>query len=209
MPSSFPDGVDPSAFRLQRRAGPRHSGNRLLDWVALALAVLAPPVGLLVGIGAVVSGARSRGYSAGIARAAIGIGVALSLVLGVAIVVVGKITRDEAARAAIVASSRAYCAKIDSHPGLLSGDTFGWPAPGGTIPSSITAIESYEAYWSELAKLAPTGIRSDTEKVAATADSIVATVQSTQTLNDGGNVAQLQNVVATSGIRTWVSTYCN
>ena len=208
VPASFADGFGASAFTLERHGSGARSGNGPLDWIAFVFAFLAPPIGLLLGIGAVIRGSRSRGYAAGIAKAAIGIGAALTLVLGVALAVVSKVNNDQAAHASIVASSRAWCTKLESTPAALSSDTLGWPSPGDTIPSSITAIESYQAYWDSLAKLAPTGIRSDTQKVASAAKSIVATVQSTQTLNDAGNVAQMENVVATSGIHSWVSNYC-
>ena len=208
-PSSFADTAGPSAFTLERHNNGARSGNGPLDWIAFVLAFLAPPIGLLLGIGAVISDWRSKGYAAGIAKAAIGIGAALSLVLGVAFVVVTKINSDQAAHAAIVASSSAWCTKLKSDPATLSSDTLGWPSPGATIPASITAMQSYQTYWDGLAKLAPAGIRTDTQKVADTAKSIVATVQSSQTLNDAGNVAQMHNVVARSGIHDWVSNYCN
>ena len=199
----------PSALILERRHTQPRSGNGPLDWIAFVLAFLAPPIGLLAGIGAVIADSRTKGYAAGIAKAAIAIGAALSILLGVAFVVLSKINNDQAAHASIVASSRAWCTKLESNPATLSSDTFGWPSPGDTVPSSITAMKAYEAYWEGLAKLAPAGIRVDTLKVADTAKSIVGAAQSTQTLNDAGNIAQLQNVVATSGIHAWVSNYCN
>jgi hypothetical protein len=207
--ASFAGGLGDSAFALERHEIRARSGNGPLNWVAFILAFLAPPIGLLLAIGAVVSDSRTKGYAAGIAKAAIGIGAALSVVLGVAFAVVTKINNDQSAHASIVASSRAWCTKLESNPATLSSDTFGWPSPGDTIPASITKITAYEAYWDSLVKLAPPGILSDTQKVAAAATSIVTTVQQTQTLNDSGNVAQLQNVVATSDIHGWVSNYCN
>jgi hypothetical protein len=208
-PSTFGSGSGSSNLALERRTSAVQSGNGPLDWVAFILAFLAPPIGLLLGIGAVVSGSRTKGYATSIAKAAIGIGAGLSLVLGVVFVVVTKIDNDQAAHAAIVASSASWCAKVTSNPATLTSDTFGWPAPGDTIPKSIAAIKAYESTWEGIAKLAPPGIRADSQKVADTAKSIAATVQSTQTLNDAGNVAQMQNVVATSGIHSWVSNYCN
>ena len=208
-PTSFTAGTGPSSLTLERHHTAARSGNGPLDWIAFVLAFLAPPIGLLLGIAAVITDSRSKGYAAGIAKAAIGIGVALTLVLGVALAVVTKINSDHAAHASIVASSRAWCTKLQSNPATLSSDTFGWPSPGDTIPASITKMKTYQAYWQGLAKVAPSGIRADTQKVVDTAKSIVATVQSTQTLNNAGNIAQLQNVVATSGIHGWVSTYCN
>jgi hypothetical protein len=207
-PSTFGSGFGSSNLALERRTSAVRSGNGPLDWVAFVLAFLAPPVGLLVGIGAVISGSRTKGYATSIAKAAIGIGAALSLVLGVALVVVAKVDNDRAVHAAIVASSVSWCAKVKSNPATLTSGTFGWPAPGDTIPKSIAAIKTYESTWESIAKVAPSGIRADSQKVADTAKSIEATVQSTLTLDDAGNVAQMQNVVATSGINSWVSNYC-
>jgi hypothetical protein len=209
VPVASATGPAPLVFALERRSRPPRSGTGPVDWIAFVLAFLAPPVGLLLGVVAVIIDSRSKGYAAGIAKAAIGIGVALSIVLGVAVVVVTKIDTDQAAHAAIVSSSSAWCTKLKSNPMTLSSDTLGWPSPAATIPASIPAMQGYETYWEGLAKVAPAGIRGDTQKVANTAKSIVAGVQSTQTLNDAGNVAQLQNVVAGSGIHGWVSNYCN
>jgi hypothetical protein len=199
----------PASLALERRGGRVRSGNRPLDWIAFIFAFLAPPIGLLLGIVAVVTGSRSRGYAASIAKAAIGIGAALSVVLGVAYVVESKVASDHAAHQAIVASSARWCTKLRSETGTLTSDTFGWPAPGATIPDSITAIRSYEARWASLAKVAPAGIRADTQKVADAAKTIAASVQSTLTLDDSNNIAQMQNVAATSGIQSWASAYCN
>ena len=193
---------------LERHHSRPRSGTGALDWASFVLAFLAPPVGLLVGIAAAVSDSRTKGFVASIAKAAIGIGAALSLVLGVALAVVGKIDSDQAAHNAIVASSRAYCAKLQSNPGALTSDTFGWPSPGNTIPDSISAIESYDATWKSLVAVAPAGILADTKKVEAAASSILSSVQSTGTLDNSSNVAQMQNAVATTGISTWVSDYC-
>jgi hypothetical protein len=196
-------------FALERHSAQPRRGNGPLDWVAFVLAFLTPPLGLLVGIAATATDVRAKGYAATIAKASIGIGAALSLMLGVGLVVVIKMNNDHAAHAALVASSRAWCTKLASKPGTLSSDTFGWPSPGDTIPSSITAMRSYVTFWQAMAKVAPAPIKVDTQKVADTAKSIVAAVQSTQTLNDPGNVAQLQNVVAVSSIHDWATNYCD
>jgi hypothetical protein len=206
-PSSEPEGG--GAFGLERRQSRPRSANGPLDWVAFVLAFLAPPVGLLLGIGAVVTEPRTKGFVTGLAKAAIGIGAALSLVLGVGLVVYAKVSHDQAAHDAIVASSRGYCSALKSNPATLTSDTFGWPSPGDTIPASITSMKQYEARWDSLVKLAPAGIRADTQKIATTAKSIVAGVVSTQTLDDSSDVAQMQNAVATTGINAWVTNYCD
>jgi hypothetical protein len=205
---SFAGAPGSAAFALERHESRSRSGNGPLDWVAFVLAFLAPPVGLLVGIGAAIADSRGKGYVASIAKAAIGIGAALSLILGVVSVVVGKIDSDQATHDAIVASSRTYCTRLESNPATLTSDTFGWPAPGDTIPDSITAMETYVSTWKSLVAVAPAGIRADTRKVEVTAASIASSVQSTQTLDNASNVAQMQDAVAATGIRTWVLNYC-
>jgi hypothetical protein len=203
-----PASGGPGLLGLERRSGRTRSATRAVDWIALVLAFLAPPLGLILGIAAAVSGSRSRGYAAAIAKAAIGIGVVLSILLTAAVIVESKVAGDRAAHAAVVASSRLWCSRLNASPTTLTSDTYGWPAPGNTIPSSIAAIKSYQSRWASLAAVAPAGIRSDTQKFADTAKSIAATVESTQTLNDAGNVVQLQNLVATTGIKEWDSKYC-
>jgi hypothetical protein len=208
-PSTFEAGFGPSSLGLERHETRVRSGNTPLDWTAFVLAFLLPPIGLLLGIGAVVSGSTTRGYAASVAKAAIGIGAVLTLVLGVVFAVVTKIDNDNAAHASVVASSAAWCTKLKSNPAALSSDTLGWPSAEDTIPKSLASIETYESNWDSLAKVAPAGIRADTQKVADTAKSIESNVRSTQTLNDSGNVAEMQNVVAATGIKSWVSNYCN
>jgi hypothetical protein len=217
LPPLLPRPVDASpptgpvglgTLTLERHHGRSRSGTGALDWVAFVLAFLAPPVGLLVGIAAAVSDSRTKGFVASIAKAAIGIGAALSLVLGVVFAVVSKIDSDQAAHNAIVASSRSYCAKLQSNSATLTSDTFGWPSPGDTIPDSIKAIKAYDVTWKSLVAVAPAGILVDTKKVEAAAGSILSSVQSTGTLDNASNVAEMQNAVATTGISTWVSDYC-
>jgi hypothetical protein len=208
-PSTFGAGLGPSNLGLERHETRARSGNSPLDWSAFVLAFLLPPIGLLLGIGAVVSGSTTRGYVASLAKAAIGIGAALTLVLGVAFAVVTKIDNDNAAHASIVASSAAWCTKLRANPAARSSDTLGWPSAGDTIPASLASIKAYESNWDALAKIAPAGIRADSQKVADTAKSIASSVEATQTLNDPGNVAEMQNVVATTSIKSWASTYCN
>jgi hypothetical protein len=206
-PTPFAD-ARVGSLGLERHQPRTRSANGPLDWAAFVVAFVAPPLGALLGVGAAVAGSRTKGYAASIAKAAIGIGAALTLVLGVAFIVYTKVSDDQAAHDAIVASSRAYCAKLESNPAALASDTFGWPAPGETIPASITSMQSYETTWKSLVRLAPAGIRADTQRVESAAASIISSVQSTQTLDDADNVAQMHDVVAETGIKSWVSNYC-
>ncbi len=213
-----PATVSPSALssehstslglRLERRNATRRPSNGPLDWTSFVLALIAPPLGLIAGIVSLLLSARRSGYTSSIAKAAVAIGSVLSLVLAVGVVVELHLRSQQAAHDAIVASSAAYCAEIKRSPGILHSPTFGWPAPAGTIPESITAMQTYESEWTRLAKIAPSGIRAGTLSVASAAGSIIKSVESTQVLDDAANVTQLQQAAAGSGVTEWVSEYC-
>jgi hypothetical protein len=208
-----PESPAPSAFGIARLGLERHepssrSGNSPLDWVAFILAFIAPPLGVIAGIVAIVFGTQTKGFAAGIAKAAVAIGIVLSIALTVGLVVVGKLNSEQAAHDAIVASSRPYCAKLESNPATLASDTYGWPSPGTTIPTSITSIQAYVTYWTDLKAIAPKGIKGGTGQIASAAQSILGSVQKTQTLDDASNVSDMQDAVASSGVPDWVSEYC-
>jgi hypothetical protein len=172
------------------------------------LAFLVAPLGLLAGIAAVLLGTRNNGFASGIAKAAIAIGAVLTLVLGVGGIGLNNLAQRQAAHDAVVASSVKWCAQLKSNPATLSSDTFGWPPLASTIPASITSMQTFENYWVDLVKVAPTGIRSDTQQVATSAQSIINSVQSTRVLDDANDVSAMQSVVAASGIPAWVNEYC-
>lgn len=210
---TVPESLSPSAFGIAGLGLERHepvsrSGNGPLDWVAFILAFIAPPLGIIAGIVAIVVGTQTKGFATGIAKAAIAIGVVLSIILTVGLIVVGKLNSEQAAHDAVVASSRPYCAKLQSNPATLASDTYGWPSPGTTIPTSITSIQAYVTYWTDLKAIAPKGIKDGTGQIASAAQSILTSVQKTQTLDDASNVSDMEDAVASSGVPDWVSEYC-
>jgi hypothetical protein len=214
--SSADSGAQPlsqSAFGggglgLERHQPAARSGNSPLDWASFVLAFVAPPIGLVAGIIALIVGSRTRGFTAGIAKVAVAIAIVLSIALTVGYVVVSKINSDQAAHDAIAASSQAWCTKLKSNPATLASNTYGWPSPGNTIPASITSMQSYVDYWASLEKIAPAGIKSGTTQIESSAKSIADAVQKTQTLDDASNVSTMQAAVANSGVSQWVTQYC-
>ncbi len=195
-------------LRLERRNATRRPSSSPLDWTSFVLSFLAPPLGLIAGVVSLLLCARRSGYTSSIAKAAVAIGSSLSLVLAVGVVIELHVRSQQAAHDAIIASSAAYCAELARSPGILHSSTFGWPAPAGTIPESITAMQTYESEWTRLAKIAPSGIRAGTLSVASAAGSIIKSIESTQVLDDAANVTQLQQAAAGSGVTEWVSEYC-
>ena len=199
----------PRALALERHEHQTRPTNGPLDWAALVLAIILPPIGLLSAIAAAVLGTRNRGYATSVAKAAIGIGAALTVVVIVASVVGVNLANQQAKHDAIAASSVAYCAKLKATPGTLASPTFGWPAPADTVQDTLAGMQTYEDNWTALEKLAPAGILAGTQKVAAAAQSIITAVQAAQVFDDATDVSQMQGAVSASGIQAWVSEYCS
>jgi hypothetical protein len=207
-PPASPSAFGAGGLGLERHQTAARPGNSPLDWASLVLAFVAPPIGLIAGIVALVLGSRTRGFAASIAKAAVAIAVVLSIALTVGYVVVSKINSDQAAHDAVAASSTAWCTKLASNPATLASNTYGWPSPGNTIPDSITSMQSYVDNWASLEKIAPEGIKSGTTKIESAAKSILTAVQNTQTLDDASDVSTMQAAVANSGVPQWVTEYC-
>jgi hypothetical protein len=203
-----PTAFGANGLQLERRPQAQRPTNSPLDWAALVLEIVVAPIGLIVGIVAATLGSRSRGFASSVAKAAISVGIVLTLVLGVGGVVLAKLGSEQASHDAIAASSVAWCTQLKANPATLASNTLGWPAPGNTIPASESAISNYVMFWKKLDGLAPAGIKGGTEQVESAAAAISKSVQSTQTLDDGANVSQMQDVVANSGIQSWVTEYC-
>lgn len=205
----------PGGFGLERHAPQSRSNNTPLDIAAVILAIVLPPIGLITAIVALVVGARSRGFATGLAKAALAIGIVFSIGTGVGVAVLAKMNSDQAAHNAIVASSQAWCTKLQANPATLKSDTFGWPAPADTIPASIKAMKEYVDFWNSLAKIAPSGtagvtqgIKGGTQDIADAAKSIETSVSKTQTLDDASNVSEMQQATSSSGVSNWVTEYC-
>jgi hypothetical protein len=179
----------------------------VVDWVALALAVVAPPVGILAAIAAIVLGVRKNGFPATVAKVAVVVGAVLTVALLVAVFVFSAAQKQKAAHDAIVASSAQFCTQLEAS-GRLSSPTYGFPSSEDTIPDSIAAIQKYEDFWTGLAKVAPKGIRAGTKLMATTAGGILTTVSSSRVVDDANNASVTQQAVADSGINAWVSSYC-
>ncbi|MCU1534497.1 MAG: hypothetical protein JWR53_978 [Glaciihabitans sp.] len=199
----------PAELSLELRPRSRRARASILDWVALGLSVLAPPVGLLADVAAIVVGLRSNGWVSGVAKTATGLAIALTLVLTGGGIVLGNAAKDAAAHNAIVASGVKYCSALRTDPATLSSNDFGWPPVGATVADSIVAMNAFEAKWVDLEKLAPAGVKGETTKVADAAKQILTSVQSSQTLDASTNADTMAQVRAASGIPTWVAEYCS
>jgi hypothetical protein len=148
------------------------------------------------------------GWASGVAKAATGIAVVLSIVIAVGIVALDGITKNDSARAATVASSVAFCAQLASQPGTLTSQTANWPTLGQTVPASLTTMREFEQRWTTIARVAPAGVRTGARSIAAVAQSIITSVETSSTIDDATNVSLVTSAVANSGIAAWANRYC-
>jgi hypothetical protein len=195
------------ALGLAPRAHEELPTTGIVDWVALALSVLAPPVGILAAIAAIVLGVRKNGFAATVAKVAIVVGAILTVALLVVLFIMNAAQKQQAAHDAIVASSVQFCSQLKAN-GALSSPNYGFPTSQDTIPDSIAAIQKYEDFWTGLVKVAPKGIQTGTRQVATAAGSILSTVSTSRVVDDANNSSVMQQAVSNSGINAWVSSYC-
>lgn len=179
-----------------------------LDWVALALAFLAPPIGLVTGLIALMAGSRRNGWASPIATAATSIAVVLSLALAGVLVAASNLAKDEQAHAELVESSRDFCAALDASPGVLTTDAFGWPAPSSTVSDSLVTMVEFEQYWRDVEAVAPDGVRPEATLVAAAARSIISSVEASRIMDPAADLRLMRSVAGDSRIPAWVAQYC-
>lgn len=179
-----------------------------LDWAALGLAFVLPPVGLIASIVARISGRRARGWTTRAARSATTVSVVLTVALALGGAVALELGRQAAATADLVAQSKSLCALVDTHPGILEDPAFGWPPLEDSIQASIVKMTEYELRWRDLIAGAPEKIAPDITAVADAAERIVTGVETSRIVDHARNVAQMTAVASTSGIPAWVDEYC-
>ena len=178
------------------------------DWIAFALAFLAPPLGLVVSVVVRIWSHRRHGWTTGLVRAATTISIVLSLALGAALVARNALEADAAERARIAAEAQPLCEALDVTPGILDLPAFGWPVERVAIPQTLDAMRLYQAQWAALADVAPAPISVGVRSVGDTAQSIITSVESTQVLDRQGNLDRMTAVARSSGLTTWYSTFC-
>ena len=201
-------------------AGPPASGARSADdepdiarptggeKVVVVLAVLIPPLGLIAAIVGSIVSVRRRGWVVGALKAALTLGVVLTVIAGLAGSVGYSLLRQQQAHDQTAARSAAFCATITANPTMVQLPDFGWPSVAVSIPDSLTAMQAYTDRWTKLASVAPPGIKPDVTKVATTAQQIVDGVKVARTIDDPSNVTLMSQVAAASDVPAWYAQYC-
>ncbi|PRY69758.1 hypothetical protein B0I08_102435 [Glaciihabitans tibetensis] len=196
-----------SASKQRARGGAAPKAS-VIDWSALALAVVVPPAGLLLSVAAHIADRRRVGWATTVTKISTGVACVLTIVLAAGTVVALELRHEGAAHDAIVASSAEFCGALASPDDLLSSSTLGWPAVGSTIPLTITAMEQYTARWTSIAAIAPEGIQHGAQQLVVAGQAAVDSVTASRTVDHASNVARLEAAADSSGITQWADQYC-
>lgn len=106
------------------------------------------------------------------------------------------------------ADSAAFCANINSTPGVLDEPAFGWPTAVTDLPTTLKDMREYHKRWKEIAATAPPTIKADVAAVAKASNLIATNVGQTKTIDRATSLAQMQAVTSKTDIRAWYDKYC-
>jgi hypothetical protein len=188
------------------RVKPRASA---LEWIALVLAVVLPPLGLLVSIVARIVTRHRHHWVTSVARWSTAVSIVLTIALGGGAVAYSVIAGSDAAEAAVLAEARPLCDGIAATPGVLEARAFGWPVEVTPIPATLDAMRAYQAQWSALADLAPASAEANVRAIADQAQILIGSVEASQAIDRQANLSTMTSVTDASGLTTWVRTYCD
>ena len=91
----------------------------VLEWIGLVLAVLAPPLGLIVTIVARIITRYRHHWTTTVAKAATVISIVLTLVLVAGAVVFSVLAEEQAAEDRVLASAQPLCDALATTPGKI------------------------------------------------------------------------------------------
>jgi hypothetical protein len=189
-------------------AAPPRTRSAPVDWISLVLAIVIAPIGLLVGIAAAILDHRRVGYTTTLAKSAIIVSIVISLVGGAGGVALGYFAGVQAHESALRSSSAPMCTMIAARAGVLSDPAFGWPALDSTIPAYVDSVAAYEAWWSHLASVAPSGVAPQARAVATAAHGVSARIAASKVIDHDRDYSELRSVASSSTLPKWVATYC-
>jgi hypothetical protein len=190
-------------------AGPAVEASRatVLEWLAIVLAIVVAPVGLVLAIIAVVRSSSARGYVSSMARASVVLGVVFSLIGAGGAVALTLVGAHAGSEAAIRASSDDLCAGLEERPGILDDAAFGWPALGG-IPEYKAEVAAYVQWWQALEAAAPSQAKADVAAIVAAAESAANRMSVSRVVDHGRDRAEMEVAASASLLPGFVAEYC-
>jgi hypothetical protein len=198
----------PGFLGLGPIASPPSVRRSPLGWIALVLAIVAAPIGLVVAIIAAVLSRRSLGYVVGSASAAIVVSIVLCVVGAGGGVAYAYFAAGRAHEATLRSSSAAMCTLIATKPGVLSDADYGWPALDSTIPAYVDAVTAYDGWWAAVAKAAPAQITGQVNKIATVVHDNTGRMAQSKVVDQARDSSDLRTVAATSTLPAWTKSYC-
>jgi hypothetical protein len=212
---------------LERSAGPRVSTDTaphvldfsdrpdsakprtsVLEWIGLVLAVIAPPLGLLVTLVARIVTRYRHHWTTTVAKTATVVSIVLTVLLAVGAVVYSVVSENDAAEARVLAAAQPLCDGLAETPGVLELEAYGWPTEIAPIADTLAAMKVYQEHWQQLAALAPASAKAGTTAIADQAAILVTAVESTQAIDRSGNLRTMKAVTDVSGLPQYAATYC-
>lgn len=188
---------------------PNLDATTTAEKIGLGLAILLPPIGLIASIVNAVQSSRERGWVHRLVRISLVVAVIMTVVAGFAGAALYKVIDDGRKHDQIAAASKQFCATVAADPSMVAPPSFGFPAPGATIPDTITSFQAYVDKWTALGKVSPSGIRTDVNRVADAAQTILDDVTNSRLVDDEANQANMSAVAGSTQIVGWDQDYCS
>jgi len=198
----------PQSLDFPTRPRRRKPRGTVLDWISLVLAVVAPPLGLLLNIVSRVTTRRRHGWTTTVAKVATVLSIVFTLLLGAGAFAYSVVAERDAAAAQVIADAQPLCAEIATTPGVLDSAAYGWPTEVAAIPLTLEAMRAYQLRWQQLADLAPDSARTNLQAIADQAQTLVVSVESSHAIDRNGNLATMSSVTGASGLPGWVERHC-
>jgi len=176
--------------------------------IALVLALIAGPIGLLAAIVTAVRGGQRRGWIIGISRVSLALGVLSTIATVILGVVYWNIRVDQMHHDELAAASAEFCAAAEADPAMVTPPTVGFPTQGNSIPETIDAMTAWTTRWTDLAATSPAELRTGLELLATKGQEIVDSVTESRSVDDALNAQVIGSVEAQSGVSAWYTTYC-
>jgi hypothetical protein len=220
-PGGFTGAGHPRLGPIAPEPLPAHRGQAALDVASLVTAIILPPIGLITAIVALVRGKKVRGWASDLARSAVAVSVAMTVVFAAVGGYVwftetenakhlAAIKADQRAHELIETTSLPFCNLLAEHPSIYStaDPDYGWPAvdvEGGYN----AAIAAYAKVWTQLAEVAPPGIAEETAAISARIDGIVEITNALRSQNRAGDLLGLHEKDDLATVESWYVEYCN
>lgn len=180
----------------------------VLEWIGLVLAVVVPPLGLLVTIVARIVARSIHHWTTTVAKVATVVSIVLTVVLAGGAVAYSIVADKEAAQAQVLADAQPLCDGLAATPGVLDLPAYGWPIDVAPLATTLESMKAYQAHWNGLTALAPEAAKANVGAVAGQAGILVTAVETTSAIDRAGNLAKMKAVTDVSGLPDWVAKYC-